>query len=353
MAPKGDDSGSSRSRTPEERFCQLENLLVKQFDPPHLKDIPIVLGIKTEDGTVISEMKGKVERHRNPITTGSLAQIYRGTWYVPMKKDKTKKVDVCIKVLCKTGINEQKYPHKRLEAQVRLNKRLNREVKLWHSLSHPNIIPLCGFKTGTDPWLVMPWYENGDALTWLMRNPKASKTRVLAETAEALKYLHSKDIVHADLKANNVLIKDDGHAVLCDFGVAKIVRDTGAVDYTQAWNYGCVGFIPPESISVEDGWVVVETPRDVYAFGGLIVQLYSGNAPFYSLRNSHHLIIKAIGLEHKTSPREEHPNVPDWAWELAEGCWTTNCTKRPTIAAVLKVLEKKLSLLDAVRHRFA
>ncbi|KAG8939884.1 hypothetical protein FRC03_005927 [Tulasnella sp. 419] len=333
MAPSNGDSlilqNSSRV---------LEDIFTKE-ETDVLLDGETRFGIKSFDGTIFDEIAGDVIRDHDAVAQGALADIYTGTWIRPDQE----RVKVAIKVLRKVGMEEQDHPEKFKEAQLRANKRLNREVKVWQTVSHPHAVPLLGFKAGKDPWLVTPWYRNGNCRTWLGDNPGASRTRILKEVAEALVYLHTMDpvIVHCDIKANNILIDDDGHAVLGDFGVARVCMDLGIADATAPWNYGCQGFIAPECHNADDG--AKEPPRDVYAFGGLIAEVYSRVPPFWHLRRAERHIIYAITVEHATSPRKEHPNVPDWAWDLALRCWTSEPESRPPMTEVLAVLNERLA----------
>ncbi|KAG8922598.1 hypothetical protein FRC02_011748 [Tulasnella sp. 418] len=293
------------------------------------------LWTKGSDGTVFDEIPGHVIRDLDACLQGASADIYTGTWIRPDQE----RVKVAVKVLRLAGEFEtgwQYDPDKRA-------KRLNREVKVWQKVSHPHAVPVLGFKAGKYPWLITPWYKNGNCKTWLRNNPAASRTRILKEVAEALVYLHTMDpvIVHSNIKPNNILINDDGHAALGDFGVAWVCMDLGISDTTGLWDYGCLGFAAPECHNAEDG--AREPPRDVYAFGGLIAEVYSGVPPFWHFRRAERKIILAITVEHTTSPREYHPNVPDWAWDLALRCWTSEPESRPPMTEVLTVLNEKLA----------
>lgn len=102
-----------------------------------------------------------------------------------------------------------------------------REVNIWHRLDHLRVVPLRGYSIDFDgtPCLVSPWFENGDVLTYLKKHPFADRRRLVRQVAEGLIYLHSQDVVHGDLKGGNVLVDSSGDAALCDFGLAKLMRD--------------------------------------------------------------------------------------------------------------------------------
>ncbi|KAG8925977.1 hypothetical protein FRC02_009290 [Tulasnella sp. 418] len=278
MAPSNGDSlilqNSSRV---------LEDIFTKE-DADVLLDGETRFGIKSFDGTIFDEIAGDVIRDHDAVAQGALADIYTGTWIRPDQE----RVKVAIKVLRKVGMEEQDHPEKFKEAQLRANKRLNREVKVWQTVSHPH--------------------------------------------------------------ANNILINDDGHAVLGDFGVARVCMDLGIADATAPWNYGCLGFIAPECHDADDG--AKEPPRDVYAFGGLIAEVYSRVPPYWHLRRAERKIVLAITVEGATSPREYHEGVPDWAWDLALRCWTSEPESRPPMTEVLAIVSPVTPLCHLATHSF-
>ncbi|KAG8918348.1 hypothetical protein FRC02_002433 [Tulasnella sp. 418] len=231
------------------------------------------------------------------------------------------------------------------EELLRVHKRLNREVKVWRMLSHQYIVPLLGFRCRKNPWIILPYYHNGDAFKWLKEQSEVTKTRILTETAEAIVYLHSCNIVHGDIKARNILISDDEHAAVTDFGKSQLLDDLGLADSTATRGFGTLGFLAPECHKSDD--YGMKKPRDVYAFGGLIVEIFSKVAPFYHMRHNGLAIQEAIADRHETSPRDKHPKVPDWAWEMAMWCWIADAEQRPEMEKVLEMLTERLAQLQS------
>ena len=103
------------------------------------------------------------------------------------------------------------------------------EARVLATLRHPNIVRVTDFGTTTDgkPWLAMDLVE-GDTLAAKLsssRPPTPNEAvSIYCDLRDALAYCHSLGIVHGDLKAENVLLRSDGHAVLSDFGIARIVN---------------------------------------------------------------------------------------------------------------------------------
>ncbi|KZS97552.1 kinase-like protein [Sistotremastrum niveocremeum HHB9708] len=107
---------------------------------------------------------------------------------------------------------------------------ITREMHLWSTLRHYNVLPFlgyCFYPPDSDApifSLVSPWMRNGTLTLFLKANPKADRIKLLIDTVSGLSFLHSRGIVHGDLKPNNILVSDERIAVLADFGLAGSVE---------------------------------------------------------------------------------------------------------------------------------
>ncbi|KAG8992577.1 hypothetical protein FRB90_000963 [Tulasnella sp. 427] len=114
-----------------------------------------------------------------------------------------------------------------LEIAERLLKRLNKEIRIWMALRHPNIAPLIGFTFSGEVCVISPWFSNGNVAEYLQRNPGADRLRLIQQVASGVAYLHGRKpvVVHGDLKHDNVLIDRDGNPRIIDFGLSKAVEE--------------------------------------------------------------------------------------------------------------------------------
>ena len=164
-----------------------------------------------------------------------------------------------------------------LAEDERFRTRFLRESRLAASLDHPGVVPIheAGEHDG-QLYLAMRYVEGGDLRTLLEREGTLSPERalgVLGDVAEALDAAHRRGLVHRDVKPANVLLDEDGHAYLTDFGITKRVSaastDTGRM-------VGTLDYLAPEQIRGDP----VDGRTDLYALACVLYQCLSGEPPF-------------------------------------------------------------------------
>ncbi|CAA7061903.1 unnamed protein product [Microthlaspi erraticum] len=153
------------------------------------------------------------------------------------------------------------------------------EVRILHSLNHPNVLKFYAwYETSAHMWLVLEYCVGGDLRTLLQQDCKLPEESVYAlayDLVIALLYLHSKGIIYCDLKPSNILLDENGHIKLCDFGLARKLDDI-----TQSPSTGKRGtpyYMAPELY--EDGGVH-SFASDLWALGCVLYECYTGRPPF-------------------------------------------------------------------------
>ncbi len=157
------------------------------------------------------------------------------------------------------------------------------ESKSAASIEHPHVIPLyyAGEREGV--LFIVMRYVDGPDLRALVRaegllEPERAAS-IVAQIGGALDAAHAHGLVHRDVKPANVLLGENEHAYLTDFGLTKREASTGGVSRSGGW-VGTLGFVAPEQIRGER----VDARTDVYALGCVLVHALTGGAPY--LRDS-------------------------------------------------------------------
>jgi len=258
---------------------------------------------------------------------------------------------------------------------------------VWKHLTHANIAPLLGV-TIAPFQLALSWMSGGDLPDYIKRYPDADRLGLvsappaalshaysrhkLCDVAGGLCYLHSRNMVHGNLKGvrdrpksrfitaltsdqSNVLIDDSGHARITDFGLTRVTQGLSQQHvHTARWT-------APE--------VLNEGPRskeaDIFSFAMVIIevchgrptvcrasihcrfaliQVFTGAVPFSNTPSVTAVLVVTQG---ERPPRPTHPIFTANLWTLMQRCWDNDPHLRPEAPEVLQIL---LTLL--VSHSF-
>ncbi|KAJ7207633.1 kinase-like domain-containing protein [Mycena pura] len=225
--------------------------------------------------------------------------------------------------------------------------RFCREALVWQRLRHPFVLE---FNASIDResfpgslCLVAPWMENGTALSYLKDHGKANVDKLLFEVAQGMQYLHSQNIVHGDLRGANILITHDWHACLADFGLARFSDATVATHTSH--RAGSIRWMAPELI--DPGLFKMQflrTPAsDVYAFGCMCLELYTGRPPFIGLSETA-AMLQVIRGGRPDRPTQEEQAMTAALWQFVNECWEQTSASRPSSKDVVERLHPKVDL---------
>ena len=193
---------------------------------------------------------------------------------------------------------------------VKSRERFAREAAILGSLEHPGIVRVLSFDDDTDPHMVLG-YEEGVTLDRLMgRITLPESVAIFMDLCDALSEMHSKGIVHRDVKPTNVIVRPDGRPVLLDFGIAKLFdEDTALTKFTVTSSHvlpftdGVVGtpsYAPPEFFDARPR----HDPRgDIYSLGTTMYRFLCGRLPF-ELENPANILLAKLSRPAPSPPPE-------------------------------------------------
>ncbi|KAM1350305.1 hypothetical protein ACFX2F_004273 [Malus domestica] len=276
-------------------------------------DISTLQLIKNEDLEQLKE-----------LGSGTFGTVYHGKW---------RGSDVAIKRLnkgCFTG---------RSSEQERLTIEFWREADILSKLHHPNVVAFYGVvQDGPGGTLatVTEYMVDGSLRHVLLRKDRYLDRRkrliIAMDAAFGMEYLHSKNIVHFDLKCDNLLVnlKDPARPIckVGDFGLSKIKRNTlvsGGVRGTLPW-------MAPELLNGSS--TKVSEKVDIFSFGIVLWEILTGDEPY---ANMHYGAI--IGGIVNNTLRPTIPSYCDPEWKtLMEQCWAPNPAARPSFTEIARCL---------------
>jgi len=159
--------------------------------------------------------------------------------------------------------------------------RFLREIEISANLNHPHILPMhdSGEADGS-LFYVMPYVEGESLRDRLNREkqlPVDDAMKIASEVADALDYAHSHDVIHRDVKPENIML-ESGHAVVADFGIARAVTEAGGERLTETGvAVGTPAYLSPEQASGERE---LDGRSDVYSLGCVLHEMLAGEPPF-------------------------------------------------------------------------
>src|SRR5688572_28007220 len=162
-------------------------------------------------------------------------------------------------------------------------KRFEREAQLCSQLDHPNICTIYDYNDANGVFYIAMQWVGGKNVRQLV-NGRALEIRsalsIVIQVTDALAYAHSKNIIHRDIKAGNVMVTEAGQVKILDFGLAKLLEDEHAsepgVDRSEITElgipYGTATYAAPEQAKGERA----DERSDIFSTGVLLYELLTG-----------------------------------------------------------------------------
>ncbi|MQL97021.1 hypothetical protein Taro_029705 [Colocasia esculenta] len=228
------------------------------------------------------------------------------------------------------------------------------EVAVWHKLDHPNVTKFVGASMGTSELripqtnstinihnslparaccVVVEYLPGGTLKQFLIKNRRRKLAykvviQIALDLSRGLSYLHSKKIVHRDVKTENMLLDNHRTLKIADFGVAR-VEAQNPQDMTG--ETGTLGYMAPE---VLDG-KPYNRSCDVYSFGICLWEIYCCDMPYPDLS-----FAEVSSAVVRQNLRPEIPRCcPNSLASIMRKCWDANADKRLDMAEVVRLLE--------------
>ncbi|KAL3629705.1 hypothetical protein CASFOL_026927 [Castilleja foliolosa] len=266
------------------------------------------------------------------LGSGTYGFVYHGKW---------KGSDVAIKRIKASCFAGRPSERERLIADFW------KEALILSSLHHPNVVSFYGVvRDGPDASLatVTEFMVNGSLKQFLQKKDRTIDRRkrllIAMDSAFGMEYLHAKNIVHFDLKCENLLVNmRDPHRPVCkigDLGLSKVKQHTlvsGGVRGTLPW-------MAPELLSGKS--IMVTEKIDVYSFAICMWELLTGDEPYKDMHCA-----SLIGGIVNNSLRPQIPTWCDPEWKaLMESCWASDPAQRPSFSEIAQKLRNMAAAMN-------
>jgi serine/threonine protein kinase len=190
---------------------------------------------------------------------------------------------------------------------VGMVERFKREARTAANLSHPTIIPIYTVKEAGELIYCVIKLVEGTPLDSVMRElsqlPIPMVQGILAQVGGALGYAHRHGVIHRDIKPGNILIDDEGWAVVTDFGIAKVVSSSGLTSTGMA--IGTPTYMSPEQATADE----VTGASDQYSLGVVASEMLAGRPPFVG--SSMVALMYSHNHDEPPSIRQFRPDCPE------------------------------------------
>ncbi len=236
-----------------------------------------------DSGTIIDGRYRVLHR----LGAGGMADVY-------LAQDEQLDREVALKLL-----------HRRFAEDPGFVERFRREAQAAASLQHPNVVSVFDRGTFENTYYIAMEYLEGRTLKRLIREEAPLETgRAIDLTIQMLKaarFAHRRGVIHRDLKPHNVIVDDNDHVKVTDFGIAR----AGASDMTETGSImGTAQYLSPEQAQGH----AVSAPSDLYSIGVVLYEMLTGRVPFDG-ESPVSIALKHVS-EGPVPPSQINPDIP-------------------------------------------
>src|SRR3979409_424438 len=246
-----------------------------------------------ELGTHVAQVLSANYELETEVGRGGMGIVY-------CARDKRLKREIAIKVLP---------PELSFRADIR--QRFLREAETAAPLNHPKLVPIYTVERRQKLVYFVMAYIKGDNLGQRLQQhgpiPPVEVRRILKEVADALSYAHNRNVIHRDIKPDNIIIDEDtGRAMVTDFGIARALTDSGDSRLTATgMAIGTPAYMSPEQSA---GDHAIDGRSDLYSLGVVGYQMLCGQPPFVA-SNTPSMLVKHLS-ERPIPVDERWPDLP-------------------------------------------
>lgn len=269
---------------------------------------------------------------KDPAGNGQYGQVYKAIRKVDKKHKE--EMQCAVKILLSDKMkssDDQKHFHKEVMCQA--------------SLKHPAVLPLIGFTLpfmGKGDYAVITEFMPNNSLQKLIESVNKGQAPKNWETIKAINifgiaagmaYIHQHDIIHRDLKTENVMLDSNFYPKIADFGFSKVFEQGMEKQISQTLNVGTPVYMAPELLDDQH----YDNTVDVFAYAIILYELTTLHKPYDDKKNlTTYNLFKFV--KDGERPTIHDREIPDDYVELISRCWDGAPANRPSFITIVKGL---------------
>nr|XP_055039721.1 RAF proto-oncogene serine/threonine-protein kinase isoform X1 [Misgurnus anguillicaudatus] len=315
----GNESGSPQNRSPTEWSKTPAPAHKEKATTVNTQEKNRIRPREKRDSSYYWEIESTEVYFHSRIGSGSFGTVYKGKWHG----------DVAVKIL-----NVRNPTPEQFQA-------FRNEVAVLRKTRHVNIVLFMGYMTKENLAIVTQWCEGSS----LYKHLHVQETNfqmfqlidIARQTAQGMDYLHAKNIIHRDMKSNNIFLHEGLTVKIGDFGLATVkARWSGSHRVEQP--SGSILWMAPEVIRMENN-DPYSFQSDVYSYGIVLYELMTGELP-YSMFGDRDQIIFMVGRGYLTPDLSKlYKSCPKAMKRLVADCIQKSKDDRPLFPQILSSIE--------------
>ena len=285
------------------------------------------------------------------IGEGGFGEVHLGIWN--FKKVAIKKFTIDYNKIKNKAKLLYKHKNNNLSLKTIILKFI-KEINIISNLRHPNILLYIGasIDKNNNFYIVTEYISNGNLFNYLHKNNNEYednksnynklnsklKLKIAYQIALSIKYLHSRNITHCDIKSSNILLENDFDIKLSDFGLSQFLN---ILDFSvnKRGKFGTTHWMAPEIMLNQK----YQKKSDVFSYGMILYELISGKIPYKELSN-----VQIIGLVADSKRIVDISDIENdfFLKKLCSQCIMYEIEKRPTFEEIINYFEKIFDYLN-------
>lgn len=209
-----------------------------------------------------------------------------------------------------------------------------REIELFSYLQHPCLLHFVGFCIPKPFWIITEFMAGGSLWKRLHDGPSlesTQKTIIAYGIAQGMQYIHSKGMIHRDLKSLNILLDEKNNPHICDFGLSRS-QSSSSTESPMTVGIGTSQWMAPEMLSSSPKY---NDKADVYSYAIILWEILTEDVPFRGLTN----IQIAMAVVNNDKRPQIPENCPSALHKLIIKCWDREASVRPDFKTIVKLFD--------------